>query len=111
MAQKPPRQQPRQVEPEPARKMRKAQSLEECVKTAGSYWIRQVENPRWNIMISNFNGTIKVRIVTMTPNRGLVTLVNLNANRLDRALEILTKVKERLNQLDVKTNTVEVDDW
>ncbi len=110
MAQKPPRQ-IRQAEPEPQRKMKKAQTIEECVKTANSYWIKQVENPRWNIMISNFNGTIKVRIVTMTPARGLVTLVNLNANRLDRALEILQKVKERLSQLGVNTSTTEVDNW
>ncbi len=107
-----PKRQTREAEaPESARKMAKVSTLEQCVKTAGSYWIKQFDNPRWNLMISNFGNTLKVRITTIVPGRGIVTLVNLNANRLDRALEILGKLKEKLNALEIETDFEEEDDW
>ncbi len=110
MSQRQSRQTASQPEPE-TRKMAKVTSLEQCVKTVNSYWIKQFDDPRWNLMISNFGNTIKVRITTIVPGRGIVTLVNLNANRLDRALEILGKLKEKLNDLEVKTDYEETDDW
>ena len=63
----------------------------------------RLDQPRWWVNVVHFqDGNIKIRISAITAN-GIVTIANVNAVRLDDLIDILSRVKAKLNQLGVKT--------
>jgi len=79
-------------------------SLDELVRKPGSYLTVRLESPRWWLNIMHFaDGNYKIRISAITGG-GIVTIANVNASRLDDLINILQRVKQRLNEKGVKTS-------
>lgn len=102
-----------QTVPPSGGKLQRVNKLSEVVATKNSYIVRTLDSPRWIVTVMHFSdGNIKVRVSART-GQGLIQLLNLNAIRLDNMIELLTMLKQKLNELGVRTKEEdqEEEEW